>query len=220
MKRSSQPAPSRDGGAVHPLSEEEARVHHVQVVTIPDGTLAAPDLAGDGRRTELASAQDDLDRLRGQIIGMAIARDADGRLEALVAARGARVTAHEHMRDELAEAERADAVCAATADGVERARGMSSHRRARLPKVGVAVVLGVLALAEAALAYPGFKYALPAPRTDGVMGVLLPLMPACAALTVALGCAVAQKLVGMELAKSHRGLIGEPPAALDAPDPA
>jgi hypothetical protein len=220
MKRSSQPVATRADSSVQPLSESEARVHHEHVISIPEGTKYAPDLPGDGRRTKLTSAQDDLDRLRGRMIGMAIAKDADGRLEQLVAARGALGTAHEQLLDELAEAESVDAHCAATADAVARARGMSSNRRSRVPKVGTALVLGILALAEAALAYPGFKYALPAPRTDGAMGVLLPLMPACAALAVALGCAVAQKLVGSELARSHRGLIGEPPTALDAARPA
>jgi hypothetical protein len=209
-------APTNGGSSVHELSETEARTHHEQVITIPAGTQPAPDVQADGRRTALTSAADDLDRLRGEMIGMAIAKDADGRLEGLVAAREAQITVRDQVRDELAEAELVDARSAATADYVERARGMSSAKRARVPKVAVALVLGILALAEAALAYPGFRYALPAPRTDGLMGVLLPLLPACAALAVALGCAVAQKLVGMELAKSHRGLIAEPPASNDA----
>ena len=50
--------------------------------------------------------------------------------------------------------------------------------------LGTASVLGVLAAAEAALNYPGFKYALPAPETPGVIGALLLRMPAFAAISV------------------------------------
>ncbi len=76
------------------------------------------------------------------------------------------------------------------------------------------VVLGVLAIVEASLAYPAFKYALPAPLASGFLGVLLPLMPLFAAIGFALGCAVAQKLIGGELARAHRGFISDPPKAL------
>ncbi len=200
--------------SVRAMTDAEASRHEGRLLEVYPDTPAAPDLT-EGRRTKLVTPFDDRDRLHGELIAAAVARDADQRLATLVAEQRATRARLERDTAELAEAMASDARLGGDADAFEAASGGRSTGSRRMTMLGTASVLGVLAAAEAALNYPGFKYALPAPETPGVIGALLPTMPAFAAISVGLACAVAQKVVGSELAAAHRGLIAEPPAASD-----
>ena len=172
---------------------------------IADGTLPAPDLADEGRRTQAGHPRDDADRVRGTIVSESIAQHADHAIGSRLGPLMERAVRVRTLDDDLIEATTA-AEQISTPPGEAPPAPPPTTMRGRLGARmaaggGLLALFFAVGIAEALFAYDGFRELARFRESDPAL--LREGAPALSAIVIALLIAVGQKAVGKNLRLAH-----------------